>query len=111
MPPVFVTNTGDFDHSDSYDGVSYSFPRGKSVEVPEVVAENLFGYGHESKFDFVVRLGWTRDSRDLPEALAKMEKFLITPEPVQDRSLPSAVGAVSLQAARSVGRKAIARAA
>lgn len=108
---LYVTNTGDFDHSDSYDGVLYRFPRGRSVEVTEVVAENCFGYGHPQKFDFVVRLGWTRDSRDLPEALAKLDKFLITPEPVQDRSLPSAVGVVPLQAERSVGRKANVRAA
>ena len=111
MGVVFVTNTGDFDHSDSYDGVVYCFPQGQTVEVPEVVAENCFGYGWENKFDFVVRLGWTRDSRDLPEALAKLDKFLISTEAAQDRSLPSAVGAVSLHSARGVGRKAIARAA
>lgn len=108
---VYVTNTGDFDHSDSYVGVSYSFPRGQSVEVPEAVAENLLGYGFQDKTEFVVRLGWSKTNLDMPEALAKLDKFLVTNEPVQNRSLPSAVGPVSLQTERSVGRKAIVRAA
>ncbi len=111
MTTVYVTNVGDFDHSDSYCGVVYKFPRGISVEVPLAAAENLLGFGQEDKTEFVVRLGWSKTSLDMPQALEKLACLRVTQEPVQNRSLPSAVGAVSLQIARSGGRKAIPRVA
>ena len=111
MTTVYVTNVGDFDHSDSYCGFVYKFPRGISVEIPVEAAENLLGFGHDDKTDFVVRLGWSKTSQDMPKALEKLACLRVTQEPVQNRSLPSAVGAVSLQIARSGGRKAIPRVA
>lgn len=111
MTTVYVTNQGDFDHSDSYVGVPYHFPRGISVELPLEAAENLLGYGFPDKTEFVIRLGWSKTSQDMPEALEKLDKFKFSDEPFQNRSLPSAVGTVPLQIARSAGRKAIARAA
>ena len=95
MRVVYVTNESDADHSDSYGGVTYQFKRGECVEIPADVACELLGYGHHDKEQFVVRLGWTRDSTDMPQALQRLAQFHISTEPVQNRSLPSAVGEVT----------------
>jgi hypothetical protein len=112
MSVVFVTNYGDSEHTDSYLGVSYTFRRGVTLELPENAARELLGYGHTDKTPFVVRLGWPVTSLDVPQAIERLNKIEISREPpVQNRYLPSAVGVVPLHSARRAGRKANARAA
>ena len=93
-----VTNHSKGDHTDSFGGVTYVFRMGEPVEVPEIVAQELFGYGIEDKTPFISRLGWSLTMVDFPNALARLAKFSIeeadeTPEP---RSLSPAVERVPL---------------
>lgn len=106
MGVVYVTNYSDADHVDSHGGVVYEFTRQVSVEVPDNVAADLFGYGHRNKHEFVARLGWAKTSLEMPQALQRLEQFHITAEPVSNRSLPSAVGEVT-PFPQGRGRKAI----
>ena len=92
---VYVTNYSDADHVDSHGGVVYQFKRQVSVEVPENVASDLFGYGHANREEFVVRLGWAKTSVEMPQALQRLDAFQISAEPVQNRSLYPAVGEVT----------------
>lgn len=112
MSVVYVTNRGDSEHTDTYLGVSYTFRRGVTLELPIEAARELLGYGHSDKTPFVVRLGWPVTALDVPKAVERLNEIEISTEPpVQNRYLPSAVGVVPLHSARRAGRKATARAA
>lgn len=111
MSVVYVTNRSGTDHADSYGGVRYEFDCGKPVEVPAHVATELFGYGQHNKEQYVVRLGWTKDSTDMPQALQRLEKFHISEELPKDRYLASAVGSVTSFPDAGRGRKAAFKAA
>jgi hypothetical protein len=112
MGAVYVTNCSESDHADSYGGVRYEFKRGATVEVPDVVASELLGYGHSRKEQFVVRLGWSKTNQDMPQALRKLAQFQIAHEPPrQNRVSPFAVGEVTPMSDATRGRKAIQRAA
>lgn len=112
MNVVYVTNLSDADHVDKHGGVTYEFKKGVTVEVPEQVASDCFGYGHHNKEQFVVRLGWSKTSNDMPQALQRLSQFDISAEkPTQDRYLPSAVGEVTPLPVKAWGRKANSRAA
>ena len=58
MSNIFVTNRNDFDHFDSFDGVEYHFPPGEEVEVSELAATHMLGYGRKDKTENLIRLGW-----------------------------------------------------
>lgn len=75
---VWVTNTSDEFLTQQWDGKSYSFPPKKSVELTEGLAQSLFGYGLNDKFPILVRLGWTKMATDVPLALARLNKFVIS---------------------------------
>lgn len=106
MSVVYVTNTGDTEHTDTYHGVSYRFARFQTIEMPLEAAQELLGYGHRNKEPFVVRLGWAVTNNDMPKALEKLSAIEISVEPPQDRVLPSSVGAVTPFPATGRGRKA-----
>jgi hypothetical protein len=84
MNNVWVVNKTDKAVSSQWNGKLYSFTPSEPVEIPFDVAQNVLGYGLADKFEFVVRLGWTKDSNDLPQALERLEKFEITPERPKD---------------------------
>jgi len=93
MDNVWVVNKTDEGLTAQWHGKAYSFIPSKPVEVPLDVAQNLFGYGLDNKFEFVVRFGWTKISTDLPQALERLSKFEITAERPQDyRATSPAVG-------------------
>ena len=93
MNNVWVVNKTDAELTSQWHGKSYSFSPSKPVEVPYDVAQNLFGYRLDDKFEFVVRFGWTKDSNDLPQALERLSKFEITEERPDDyRATSPAVG-------------------
>jgi hypothetical protein len=103
---VFVTNRGDTVLTVGWDGVLYDFKKNVSIEIPEVAARQLFGFGCEDKEFVLVRYGWIKLHSELEEGLKILEKFEITNElPVQNSSLPSAVGAIPLRINKSVGGK------
>ena len=78
--PVTVTNTGDKELVDSFDGEEFSFPPKKSVTIPSNVARHIFGYDLDDKLEKVIRLGWTQTSKDIPQAMARLRKFRFEPE-------------------------------
>lgn len=111
MDELYVTNKGEEEHRDSFLGQEYVFPVGKSTKVPYAFATECLGYGSENKEPFLHRLGWTKTTNDLPEALSRLATLEVSAEPQQqDRYLASAVGVVPLPP-RAAGRKAGTRAA
>lgn len=78
MENVWVVNKSDDELTTQWHGKHYTFPRSKPVEIPYDVAQNIFGYRLDDKFEFVVRFGWTRDSNDLLRAYERLSKFEIT---------------------------------
>ena len=111
MSVVYVINRSGTDHADSYGGVRYEFKRDRVVELPTHVATELFGYGQRDKEQFVVRLGWSKDSNDMPQALQRLDQFHISEEQPKDRYLASAVGEVTPFPDAGRGRKAAYKAA
>ena len=75
MSDLYVTNNGVEPLVDSYDGTSYEFLPGKEVQIPEIVAKHIFGYGDDNKEPYFVRLGWMKMSTDLPAAKDRMAQF------------------------------------
>jgi hypothetical protein len=75
---VWVTNTGDEFFVAHWDSKAYSFLPGKHVELPKGVAQFIFGYGVEDKVPTLARLGWTKFATDVPAALERLDKFVIS---------------------------------
>jgi hypothetical protein len=93
MNNVWVVNKTDQELTSQWNGKLYSIPPSVPTEIPHDVAQNVLGYGLNEKFEFVVRLGWTKDSNDLPQALERLAKFEVTAERPQDyRATSPAVG-------------------
>ena len=91
MPNVWVKNTGSETLKDGYNGEFYEFAPGTEIEVPDYIATHVFGFGRKDKYEHLVRLGWTKTHADLPEANARLEKFVISETPTQNHHLPSPV--------------------
>jgi hypothetical protein len=64
MTTLFVCNKGDETFSDSFNGQSYVFSKDKEVELPEIAAKHIFGYGDDNKEPYFVRLGWMKMNTD-----------------------------------------------
>ena len=93
MNNVWVVNKTDKELASQWNGKSYNFPPSKPVETPLEAAQNILGHGLDNKFEFVVRLGWTKDSNDLPQAYERLSKFEITEHRPKDyRATSPAVG-------------------
>jgi hypothetical protein len=75
---VWVTNTSDEFLTQYWDGKPHSFPPKKSVELKEELAQFFFGYGLDDKFPVLVRLGWTKMATDVPKAMERLNKFVIS---------------------------------
>jgi len=103
---VYVHNDGSMPLTDGWDGKTYTFLPGETVEIPVFVAGHIFGYGFEDKVPHVTRLGWAKTANDVPKALTWLENFKITTEPPQVRrsSFPAPDSGKPLPAA-SQGRR------
>ncbi|CAB4127533.1 hypothetical protein UFOVP95_4 [uncultured Caudovirales phage] len=84
MENVWVVNKSNDELKTQWHGKHYIFPRSKPVEVPYDVAQNVFGYRLDDKFEFVVRFGWTKDSNDLLQAYERLSKFEISEQRPKD---------------------------
>jgi hypothetical protein len=84
MDNVWVVNKTTDELRTQWHGKHYVFLPSKPVQLPFDVAQNVFGYRLDNKFEFVVRFGWTKDSNDLPQALERLSKFEITSERPED---------------------------
>ena len=75
---VWITNTTDEFLILNWDGKPYSFAPGKDVELPVELARIFFGYEVDDKLPALVRLGWTKFATDVPKALERLNKFVIS---------------------------------
>jgi hypothetical protein len=57
-----------------FNGKDYLFKTGKPLDVPEIVARHVFGFGLEDKTAALSRLGWARTSDELEAGLEKLAK-------------------------------------
>ena len=80
MTTIFVRNNGSNPLVDSYDGVSYNFACGEEVEIPEIAAKHIFGYGDDNKEPYLVRLGWMKMSSDFRIAMERLATFSFSRE-------------------------------
>ena len=80
MTTIFVTNNGTESFVDSFDGTKYTFEPKAELEIPEIVAKHIFGYGDDNKEPYLVRLGWMKMSTDFPIAMEKLGQFSFSRE-------------------------------
>ena len=103
---VWVTNTTDEFFADMLDGKQYNFPPNKPIEISGDLAQNIFGYGVEDKTPILVRLGWTKVTSDIPKALERLEKFVISDtQPQTYHNASPVVDRVPFPASRRGGGK------
>ena len=81
MTNIFVRNNSPHPLTDRFDGTAYTFEPGKEIEVPEIVAKHIFGYGDDDKEPYLVRLGWMKMSNQFDAAMEKMMQFSFSREP------------------------------
>ena len=112
MVNVWVQNTTDQSLTDGYNGNFFEFVPNKWVEVPEEIAIHVFGYQQENKEPYLIRLGWTRFSNDMPRALERLEKIKISAQPPKTTTSPSpVVGRIPSSSERKEGGKGTEKAA
>ena len=80
MTTLFVRNNGDDALVDAFNGTSFEFAPGKEVEIPEIAAKHIFGYGEDDKEPYLVRLGWMKMNTDFPIAMERLGKFSFSRE-------------------------------
>ena len=97
MTTVFVTNNTDLEVVDGYDGKFYEFKKGVTVEVPVFIAEHVFGYDKEDKFQYLARLGWIKNNLEVKKGLDLLAQVDIQIErPKKNQSLSPLVERVPL---------------
>ena len=108
MTTVFVRNNGENTFTDSFNGTVYEFLPSKELEIPEIAAKHIFGYGDDDKEPYLVRLGWMKMNTDYHLAMEKLSQFSFSREsskpvhlsaPVVERvaaPLPKARGAAKV---------------
>ena len=97
MSEVWVTNRTEEELTVEFAFKQYEFRPNEPVQISLAAAKHIFGYTEVNKEPYLARLGWVRLHSELKQGLERLAKFQITDEsPVQDRSLPSAVGVVPL---------------
>ena len=72
---VWVVNGTDQEVTDRYDGEQYVFATGRPIEIPDNAAKLIFGWGEDSKYRALQRLGLARTNLDLEAGLARLAKF------------------------------------
>lgn len=70
-----ITNNNTFSLTDRYDGQDYTFPPGKTVRCPMVVAQHFFGIGDPNKLPYLARQGWSRTSQDKAIGMEILDNF------------------------------------
>ena len=81
MTTVFVRNNGENKFTDSFNGTVYEFLPSKELEIPEIAAKHIFGYGDDNKEPYLVRLGWMKMSNEFDVAMKKLGTFSFSKEP------------------------------
>lgn len=99
MLHVRVTNESGEDIEGRFDGDDFLFPQGVPVDVPEVVAMHVFGFGKPDKQAVLTRLGWLLTSDQLKAAKARLDKVRIEAvtmvgQVIEDEELPAETAAM-----------------
>jgi len=103
---IWVTNTSEDFFVTHWDGKPYAFSPGKSVELTEDLARVFFGYGVEDKIPTLARLGWTKFATDIPKAMERLNKFVISDtQPKTYHNASPVVAQVPFPASRQGGGK------
>lgn len=79
-----------------YAGKDYVFKPNVPVDVHEVVAHHVFGFGADDKTSALNRLGFLKSSDDLPEANKKLAKVKFTDPPEMIEAPPKTRGRARL---------------
>jgi len=87
---IFVTNNSGHELVDAWNGKQFIFPVGGTIEIDEIVARHIFGYGADDKINNLVRLGWVHTNTDIPNAIERLGKFMFSTENKPSRSLDPA---------------------
>jgi hypothetical protein len=88
MTIIFVCNNGSEPFSDALDGTVYHFEPNKVVEIPEVAAKHIFGYGDDNKEPYLIRLGWMKMSNQFNMAMEKLGHFSFSRESASSNEEP-----------------------
>ncbi len=64
-----------------YDGVDYEFLPGEKVDIPQVVAKHIFGFGDPDKTKALTRLGWMHSSEQMEAAMESLKKIKFAEAP------------------------------
>jgi hypothetical protein len=108
MNTIFVTNHDEKPWKDSFSGIKYEFPVGKTVEISEEAAQHIFGYGMENKEPYLARLGWAVTANDLEKGLERLSKWELSTQPPQkNQSLSPLVERVPLPSQKKAGGKVL----
>jgi hypothetical protein len=70
-----VTNRNPFDFVAKHAGISYFFPQGKTVAMPDEAAAHIFAIGDPDKTTVLMRHGWVRPTESLKGGLAILDNF------------------------------------
>lgn len=103
---VWVTNSSDEFLVVHWGGKPISFPPGKTTELSKELAQIFLGYGLDDKVPALVRLGWTKISTDVPKAMERLNKFVISEnQPQTYHNVSPVVERVPLPVSRREGGK------
>jgi hypothetical protein len=98
---IRVINKNDDTVVGRYAGKDYHFKRNVPLDVPEIVANHVFGFGMDDKSQALNRLGWARSSDELTagmEMLSRVE-FADPPEMIEAPPKPKKAKAAETGAA------------
>lgn len=78
-----VRNTNSFAIHDRFDGVDYIFPPMENVEIEELAAAHIFGWGEPDKARALIRHGWWKNTAPVgtgsrKDAEEKLDRVIFT---------------------------------
>jgi hypothetical protein len=88
MTTIFVRNNSSEPFSDFFDGTAYNFEPGKEIELSEVAAKHIFGYGEDNKEPYLIRLGWMKMSNQFNMAMERLGHFSFSKESSSPKQEP-----------------------
>jgi hypothetical protein len=73
-----------------WNGKDYKFEPGKPLDVPEIVANHVFGFGQDDKQQALNRLGWARSSDEFEAGMELLANVVFEdpPELIEAPRLP-----------------------
>lgn len=78
---IYVCNQNEQPFKGRYDGIDYVFAVGKTVAIPDMAAQHIFGYGLVDKQPTLVRWGLMKTSTDIDGALKWLGNFVFGEQP------------------------------